>query len=129
MNAADALEGREGVISVTTTLAHIGHNSDAGRRPDLPNGDYVSLTVSDTGRGMTQDVQARIFDPFYTTKSLGHGLGLAAVQGILRSHRGAIDFLSTPGGGSTFEVLLPSAGKAAKPSLLAAGAGASERQL
>jgi signal transduction histidine kinase len=73
----------------------------------LAEGDYVRLVVSDTGCGMTQEVQTRAFDPFYTTKFLGRGLGLAVVQGILRSHGGHIQILSTLGVGSTFQILLP----------------------
>jgi signal transduction histidine kinase len=56
---------------------------------------------------MTKEIQPRIFDPYYSTKFLGRGLGLAAVQGIIRSHGGLITATSQPGVGSTFEVLLP----------------------
>jgi two-component system cell cycle sensor histidine kinase/response regulator CckA len=113
MNASEALQDREGLIAITTAPAHIRKTSTAERRPDLPEGDYIRLEVSDTGCGMTEEVQARVFDPFFTTKFLGRGLGLAAVQGILRSHGGFINVLSTPGVGSTFEILLPAAGKGA----------------
>ena len=111
MNASEALEDREGTITVTTAPVHIGPKSMGELEPGLPEGDYVRLAVTDTGCGMTEEVQARAFDPFYSTKFLGRGLGLASVQGILRSHGGAINVLSTPGMGSTFEVLLPSIGK------------------
>jgi signal transduction histidine kinase len=65
------------------------------------------LTISDTGSGMTPDVLSRIFDPFYTTKLSGRGLGLAAVQGIIRNHNGWINVSSAPGQGTRFEILLP----------------------
>ena len=114
MNAAEALEGREGRIIVATKLVRLEHGFAEERWQSLPSGTYACLTVSESGRGMAHDVPARLFDPFHTTKSLGHGLGLAAVQGILRAHGGAIEFLSTPGGGATFEVLLPSVAKEAR---------------
>jgi CheY-like chemotaxis protein len=65
------------------------------------------LTIRDTGSGMTPDIVSKIFDPFYSTKLSGRGLGLAAVQGIIRSHNGAIAVASVPGQGSEFEILLP----------------------
>jgi len=58
---------------------------------------------------MSEETRARVFDPYYSTKLLGRGLGLAAVQGIIHSHGGVVTATSTPGGGSTFEVLLPAA--------------------
>jgi signal transduction histidine kinase len=104
-NASEALGGKQGFIIVKTESAFI----EAGSVANLPEGNYVRLTISDTGCGMSADVRAKIFDQFFTTKSLGRGLGLAAVRGILQSHGGAIQVTSKPGAGSTFEVLLPCA--------------------
>ena len=73
----------------------------------LSPGDYVFLEVSDTGSGIPDDIRARIFDPFFTTKFTGRGLGLAAVQGIIRHLGGAITVCGSVNQGSTFEVLLP----------------------
>ena len=73
----------------------------------LSPGDYLTLEVSDTGGGMTEEVQAKIFDPFFSTKFAGRGLGLAVVQGIVRDHGGAINLVSAPGQGTRFEIFLP----------------------
>jgi PAS domain S-box-containing protein len=108
-NASEALGDREGVITVTTRRVHIRQKASRNGSADRAEGDYVRLEVSDTGCGMTEETQTRAFDPFYTTKFLGRGLGLAAIQGIVRGHRGAINIVSEPGRGSTFEVLLPCA--------------------
>jgi PAS domain S-box-containing protein len=113
-NASEALKGNAGTISVRTGQMHIGKAAAAKRQLDLPAGDYCYLEVSDTGCGMSAQTQTRAFDPFYSTKFVGRGLGLAVVQGILRSHGGAISVVSSPGRGSTFEVLLPRAGKRAR---------------
>jgi PAS domain S-box-containing protein len=110
-NAAEALKGRGGKITVSTGLVHIGKAAAAKRKLNLPAGEYCYLSVSDTGCGMSAETQDKVFDPFYSTKFVGRGLGLAAVQGILRSHRGAISVMSEPDRGSTFEVLLPRSGK------------------
>jgi PAS domain S-box-containing protein len=105
-NGSEALQNKEGTITVTTGCVHVGRTA-ADELSDLPEGEYARLVVADTGCGMSPEVRAKVFDPFYTTKFTGRGLGLAVVQGILRSHGGAVHVLSTPGRGSTFEVLLP----------------------
>jgi len=106
-NAQEALENRKGSIRVTTSSVAIGREEAAALDGSLTPGDYVRLEVTDTGCGIPEEVRLKIFDPFYTTKEFGRGLGLAAVQGIVRSLRGAIRVQSTPGRGSAFEVLLP----------------------
>jgi CheY-like chemotaxis protein len=75
----------------------------------MAEGDYVQLQVSDTGCGMTPETQARVFDPFFTTRQTGHGLGLSVVQGVVRSLHGAIQLASAPDKGTTFQILLPCA--------------------
>jgi len=74
----------------------------------LPAGKYVVLEVADTGCGMTPDIEAKIFDPFFSTKFVGRGLSLAAVQGIVRGHNGTIMVESRPGEGAAFTLLFPS---------------------
>jgi two-component system cell cycle sensor histidine kinase/response regulator CckA len=106
-NAAEAIGERDGVIRVTTGRVKVGRNSDVISAENLPEGNYLGLEISDTGCGMTADVQAKVFDPFFTTKGAGRGLGLALVLGIIRAHGGAISLRSAPGQGTTFQVLLP----------------------
>jgi PAS domain S-box-containing protein len=119
INASEALQDQAGTIELRTRLARA--DGEAPRSPlgreSLPEGDYVVLEVSDSGCGMTPEVQARVFDPFFTTKFQGRGLGLATVLGIVRSHGGTIRLDSVPGRGTTFEVWLPCAARpaAARP--------------
>jgi PAS domain S-box-containing protein len=108
INASEAIGTRDGVIRVTTSHK-AGQHSSGGSADHLPGHDYVELEVSDTGDGMLPEIQAKVFDPFFTTKVTGHGLGLATVQGIVRSLGGAIHLASEPGKGTTFQILLPCA--------------------
>ena len=108
-NAAEAVGDAEGQIVIGTRARHLSQAEIETEAPDsdLEPGDYVQLWVSDTGAGMSTAVQARIFDPFFTRKATGRGLGLSAVQGIVRGHGGAITVRSKEGEGTTFSVLLP----------------------
>jgi signal transduction histidine kinase/ligand-binding sensor domain-containing protein/CheY-like chemotaxis protein len=104
-NASEALGDRDGTILVTTSRVISGRDSTVTNDPTEVH--YLQLAVSDTGRGLSPEIQARVFDPFFSTNGAGHGLGLAVVQGIVRSLRGSIHITSEPGHGSTFQVLLP----------------------
>ncbi|HEV8195050.1 MAG TPA: ATP-binding protein [Gemmatimonadales bacterium] len=115
-NAAEAIGDRPGTITLRTESIHVAAGQEpasVGHEP-LPEGEYVGLIVADTGSGMDPATVARIFEPFFTTKFTGRGLGLAAVQGIIRSHRGSLTVDSTPGRGTTFTVLFPAV-KASPP--------------
>jgi signal transduction histidine kinase/ActR/RegA family two-component response regulator len=109
INASEAIGDRSGIISVITGAVWCERDYLAESFVDegLHEGLYVSLEVSDTGSGMSAETRARIFDPFYTTKFTGRGLGLAAVLGIVRGHGGAIRVYSEVGRGTTFKILLP----------------------
>jgi len=107
INAAEAVDGA-GTVRVRTGLVSADIRYIAENFADeLKPGNYVYLEVGDSGCGMDRETQAKIFDPFFTTKFTGRGLGLAAVSGIVRGHRGAIRVSSELGKGSTFLVLLP----------------------
>jgi CheY-like chemotaxis protein len=93
INASEAIGEGSGVIRVSTS-----------RR----DGDHVRLEVSDNGPGMSEETRARIFDPFFSTKATGRGLGLAVVQAIVRRFGGSVNVTSTLGKGAQFEILLPS---------------------
>jgi PAS domain S-box-containing protein len=107
MNAFEALEGNPGTIAVSTSTVRVSHGSNGSCPRDPGPGEYVLLEVSDTGCGMTEEAKARVFDPFFSSKALGRGLGLASVQGIIRGLGGAVRVVSSPGHGSTFHVWLP----------------------
>jgi two-component system, cell cycle sensor histidine kinase and response regulator CckA len=117
INAAEALTDSAGRITVRTGVTRLARAQlDAALlKDDLAEGPYVYLEVIDTGSGMSPDTQLRIFDPFFTTRFTGRGLGLAAVLGIVRSHRGTIKVTSAPGQGSTFQVFFPCSVKETPP--------------
>ncbi len=112
INASDALGDGPGVITLRTGAiqADAAYLADTMLSPRTPPGEYVFLEISDTGCGMSSETLSKIFNPFFTTKFTGRGLGLAAVLGIVRGHGGAMKVSSEVGKGSTFRLLLPSAG-------------------
>jgi two-component system, cell cycle sensor histidine kinase and response regulator CckA len=111
LNAAEAIGEKAGRITIRTQSRQFDA-AELNRRflsAPLTAGPYVLIEVADTGSGMTRETMARIFEPFFTTKFTGHGLGLAAVMGIVRSHGGGISVASEPGKGSVFSIVFPSA--------------------
>ncbi|MFV9507079.1 MAG: histidine kinase N-terminal 7TM domain-containing protein [Oscillochloridaceae bacterium umkhey_bin13] len=108
-NAAEAIGANPGTITLRTRRCRCTTQDLAHSRLDLrpPPGEFAVLTVADTGAGMDQATLDRLFEPFFSTKSLGRGLGMAAVLGIVRSHAGAITVESTPGQGTTISLLFP----------------------
>jgi PAS domain S-box-containing protein len=111
LNASEALGDRPGAITLATGMQYV--NADYLRsaeiEDELADGLYVFLEVSDNGSGMSRETIDRIFDPFFTTKFTGRGLGLSAVLGIVRGHKGAIKVYSEVGKGTTFKLLFPAA--------------------
>jgi signal transduction histidine kinase/CheY-like chemotaxis protein len=109
LNATESLEGKPGNVWKTTEVRHFDEVELAtGIVPaEGPAGDYLVFMVRDEGIGMDEKILARIFDPFYTTKTRGRGLGLSAVLGIVRGHNGGLSVKTKPGKGTTFSVVLP----------------------
>ncbi|MBK8724763.1 MAG: PAS domain S-box protein [Holophagaceae bacterium] len=108
-NAVEAIGASPGTVRVSTGLQTLGPDELAGLYPEqnLEPGPHLFLEVTDSGMGMDEETQRRIFDPFFTTKPAGRGLGLAAMQGIVRGHRGGIRLISEPGQGTTFRIVFP----------------------
>jgi PAS domain S-box-containing protein len=108
-NAAEALKDGGGRISVRTSLATLdAAGVEALRAAEaMRPGRFLMLEVEDDGQGMDEETQARVFDPFFTTKFTGRGLGLAAMQGIVRGHQGGVWLRSAPNEGTTFRVFFP----------------------
>jgi len=123
INASEAIGTKSGVISINTGITRVDQTylSSTFLAPELPEGTYAYVEVSDTGCGMLPETQARIFDPFFTTKFSGRGLGLAAVLGIVRGHKGTIKIYSEQKRGTTFKLLFPYAAGGAE---LVGGVGA-----
>ena len=109
INASEAIGDRSGVITVSVgaTRCDEEYLQKTELHDDLAPGLYVHLEVTDTGSGMDARTRARIFEPFFSTKFTGRGLGLAVVLGVVRAHRGALKVYSKPGKGTTFKILFP----------------------
>jgi PAS domain S-box-containing protein len=108
INAQQAMPGG-GALEISAENISYGEKE----HPTLAQGDYVKVSIKDSGIGIPKDIIPRIFDPFYTTKSKGHGLGLATCYSIVNRHGGCIDVESEPGKGSTFHVYLPASTESA----------------
>ena len=108
-NASDAIDRTSGVISISTGAMDCdsAYLSSTYVDESLPEGQYVFVEVTDTGSGMNEETQEKLFDPFYSTKFTGRGLGLSTVLGIILSHGGAIKVYSELGKGTSIKVLLP----------------------
>jgi two-component system cell cycle sensor histidine kinase/response regulator CckA len=107
-NASDSLLDKPGNIDVRTRhVRHLDVRWDDALGASVGPGDWVLIEVDDTGVGMDEATRQRVFEPFFSTKEHGHGLGLAACLGIVTSHGGAVALESTPGEGSRFSILLP----------------------
>jgi len=115
INASEAIEKKSGVIALSTGSMYCdreyiettGFESQLTMKGQLPEGMYVFLEVSDTGVGMSDTTISKVFEPFFTTKFTGRGLGLSAILGITRGHRGMVRIYSEEGKGTTFKVLFP----------------------
>lgn len=109
VNADQAMRGGNGVLTLSLDQVDLSSDSDIPSPANLKPGEYVRLSVADTGNGMEPEVLARIFEPFYTTRGKrgGTGLGLAVIHGIIKSYDGAITVESTLGEGTVFCVYLP----------------------
>ncbi len=109
INASEAIGDKSGVIAITTGCMECDRSylKDVWLDENLPGGSYVYLEIADTGCGMDRDTLGKLFDPFFTTKFTGRGLGMAAVMGIVRGHKGAIKVYSELNKGTTFKILLP----------------------
>ena len=116
INAAEAIGNEAGLVVVTTSVQDVDEQyaQVIWGRMELAPGSYVVVEVQDSGSGMDEATVERIFDPFFTTKFAGRGLGLAAVLGIVRGHKGALKVYSAPGKGSTFKVFFPVAERAVR---------------
>ncbi len=109
INASEAIGDKSGVIAITTGCMDCDRNylKDVWLDENISAGLYVFLEIADSGCGMDKATMTKLFDPFFTTKFTGRGLGMAAVLGIVRGHKGAIKVYSELNRGTTFKILLP----------------------
>jgi two-component system, cell cycle sensor histidine kinase and response regulator CckA len=126
LNSLEMIGGRNGVVQIMTRLESItpGWLENARIGQDILPGEYVVLEIKDNGPGLSPETQERIFDPFFSTKAKGRGLGLAASLGVMRSHHGALRLWSQPGSGTRFVLVFPPHGeRVARPEPVSAGSG------
>ncbi|MEI6827818.1 MAG: response regulator, partial [Desulfuromonadales bacterium] len=125
INASEAIGEKSGVIAISTGCMDCDRNylKDVWLDENICEGLYVYLEIADSGCGMDKETMAKIFDPFFTTKFTGRGLGMAAVLGIVRGHKGAIKVYSELNRGTTFKILLPAS---SRPVEIFNGAGHNE---
>jgi signal transduction histidine kinase/CheY-like chemotaxis protein len=109
INASEAIGEEQGVIIISLARTEIkaGQSDKDHNGKIIPAGRYICLEVADNGCGMNDEIRQRIFEPFYSTKFAGRGLGMSALLGIITAHKGALQFTSQPGQGTTFKVYLP----------------------
>jgi signal transduction histidine kinase len=110
INASEAIGGKNGKIRIATSLVTLTPESFKKEQIQdcpIPPGRYVQLEVTDNGCGMPQEIQKKIFDPFFSTKDTGRGVGLCAVSQIVKKHHGSIDVTSQQNRGTTFRIILP----------------------
>jgi len=107
LNALDAMDGRRGVLTLQSGLVRLADGE--GEEYGLRAGDYVKVSVTDTGSGIPFSLRERLFEPFFSTKAVGRGMGLAAAQGIARAHQGWLGIEATSESGTSFGILLPAA--------------------
>lgn len=116
INGSEAIGDRSGVIAISTGCIECDDRylEDAWVDEGISPGLYVFIEITDTGCGMDSETRAKLFDPFFTTKFTGRGLGMAAVLGIVRGHKGAIKIYSEVNKGTSFKILLPASQKPAQ---------------
>lgn len=128
INASEAIGDQDGAITITTGSMTCDRNSlnNTWSNDNLSEGLYVYLEVTDSGCGMDKEVLDKLFDPFFSTKFTGRGLGMPAALGIIRGHKGTITVSSEPGKGTSCKILLPAADRSVK--IVSAAAGTEEWQ-
>ena len=107
VNAAESMQDNGGVITLALEESEVHAQPSNGGLAVPSTGRYVELLVQDEGKGMDETILGRMYDPFFSTKFTGRGLGMAAVLGIMRGHGGGIEVMSTPGKGTAFRLQFP----------------------
>ncbi|HOO77249.1 MAG TPA: PAS domain S-box protein [bacterium] len=127
VNAAEAIGDENGTITIAAgEAAELPEHRYPFSGPETPADTYAFLEIADTGAGMDDEIRSHIFEPFFSTKFTGRGLGLAAVLGIVRGHGGAIAIASKPGQGTRFTVFFPAEESGTAPGADAVDAGGGE---